>query len=349
MAKPKKEVAPQPEDSLIIETGEQIDDALSAMLAEAGDIEAKAHVYIVDDKTGEDAKIWSGPPADYDLDALAKRHGSGRYRLKVYVKTDAGNFGLRINRVFPYRLSADEDARLRAIRSGEISPSVPQGAFSLETIVAAIKAALPAPAAPAANNLGMLKEVAEIVRTLAPQPSLVAPQPAFNPLEVFRIAAQMTSEREPIERGVNASGTDVFLRLIDRFGPIFERVLQTQGQPGQPSALPAPGATPSAEASGAQPSQPSPENEAVLKLKMGLGFLVMQAQAGNEPETYADVVLDNVPEEDLKKFLASPDPVGYLAGIVPDIAKHRPWFDKLIAEVRGALKDETVDGAESAV
>lgn len=347
MAKPKKEPAPQPDDSLIIETGEQIDDALSAMLAEAGDIEAKAHVYLIDEKTGEDAKIWSGPPADYDLDVLAKRHGSGRYRLKVYVKTDAGNFGLRINRVFPYRLSAEEDARLRAIRSGEMAPpgqaQAPFNPESLVTaIVAGIRAAIPAPAAPA-NNLGMLKEVAEIVRTLAPQP-MVQAQPAFNPIDIFRAASELAADRDPIERGVNASGTDIFMRLIDRFGPAFERAMQLPPQ----GALAAPAAPVGAQSAPTPPQQPSPENEAVIKLRMGLSFLVAQAEAGNEPETYADVVLDNVPEEDLKKFLANPDPVGYLANLVPEIAKHRAWFDKLIAEVREALKDEAVDEPQRA-
>lgn len=351
MAKTKakiSEVEQQEDENVLIETGVELSDALSRLYAENGisEIEAKAHVYIVNAETGRDEKIWDGVPEDYNLSELAKKHGSGDYRLMVYVKTDAGNFGRKINRVQTYRLSPEEDARLRSIRKGELVPTQQQSqGVTAETIAqavaAALKAIMPAPVAPA-NNLGMLKEVAEIVRTLAPQPVL-STQPQFNPMEVFRLAADFARDRnrdddEPIKRGVNASGTDVFMRLIDRFGPMFAQSIQQNGN----AVL----ATPVASASEKTDTvATSPEAEAMIKLKMGIAFLVMQANAGNDPTTYADVVLDNVPQEDLMKFVNSADPVAYLANINSDVSKHAQWFKDLLEEVKAELNAPEGDAA----
>lgn len=340
-AKPAAEL-PEAVEVLDLSDSESLSPALEKMYSEMGVEEnGQANVYVhklLPD--GREAKIWNGTPAEYDLQLLAKKFGSGDYRVKLYVQHSSGRFVQKANGVYPVMLEAGEDARLEAIRSGKVD--VATGAapalnpVDLARMIAeAVRAAMPAPVAAPANNLGMLKEVAEIVRTLAPQPS-TAPQ--INPLEMLRFAAEISrdrdSDRDPLDRGVNATGTDVFIKLIDRFAPLFANALgQQQAQPGQP-ALPSPNQN-------AAEVQRQPENDPMDALKRGLAFLVMQAQAGNDPDTYVSVVLDNVPEEDLTKFLANPAPLDYLAAINPDVRKTpaiSQWFSDLLAEVKAELE-----------
>ncbi len=79
-----------------------------------------------------------------------------------------------------------------------------------------------------------------------------------------------------------------------------------------------------------------------LKLKMGIGFLLMQCNAGGAPETYAEVVLDSVPAEAVQALLAQPDPIAWLAAIEPKVQQPEnvEWFRSLIEAVREMLSDE---------
>lgn len=338
-SKPKLQVV-EVEEGDLIETGEEINLALERLYADADATpdDATAHVYLVE-ADGQEPKIWKGNAANYDLDALARKHGSGNYRLKVYVPTERGNVGCKINKVIPYRLSAEEDARLRAIRSGEM-PVLQSGAqgFTLESIVAAVKTALPAPVAIAPqNNLGMMKEVAEIVRMLAPQPQAQV-MPQFNPLELMRAAADLTRGRDDGDeapRGNRApNATDVFIKLIDRFAPAYVAAMSQAN-----AALSAPADATPTGGSGAQPAAvKSPEEEAVIKLRMGVAFLVAQAALDSDPETYADVVMDHVPADDLQKFMGNADPISYLAQFDKRVLNHREWFTELIAAVKVELE-----------
>lgn len=330
----------------LVETADDLQNALSVIMAEAGvtEHEAVAHVYLLDRESNEEPKIWKGPAEDYDLDKLAHKFGSGSYRLKVYAKDDGtGKFVLRLNRVIPYRLSAEEDARLKAIRSGEVPVSQLNGnaqpTITAETIAQAIRAAMPAPApvVPAISPIEMVKAFAEVLKAVTP----VSQVPQMNPVDVLRVAAGFIKDNtvgsDPIERGVNATGMDVFMRLVDRFAPMFEKTI-AQAVQGQPAGLPnphqmgnaQPGGTPMQPMQPVQPIQPiQPGDDVTMKLRMGLNFLCMQAQAGNDPETYADVILDNVPEKELKEMFAQPDWLDRLAAFDPNVKNHAKWFGEL--------------------
>ncbi len=346
MAKARKVVetsATPVEDVEIIETGEEINEALERLYADA-DVQpsaATAHVYFLE-PDGEEAKIWKGEAEQYDLDALARKHGSGKYRLKVYVSTERGNFGIKINRVFTYRLSAEEDARLRAIRSGEVVPNnsgVPQQSLTVEMIVAAVRAAMPA--APVQNNLGMMKEIADIVRTLAPVPVQAVAAPQINPIDMMRLFVDLRRDDGDNEapRGKSTS-TDVFMKLIDKFAPAFVAASMTPGAAQLPAM--AGNETPGA----AQAVPAAPEEDALLKLRMGISYLVAQAKKQADPQTYADVVLDTVPEDELRVLMQLPDPIAFLSQHNTEVAAYRPWFTELMKEVKAELdapEDEAAD------
>lgn len=325
----------------------ELNPALEKMYAEMGvEGDGQANVYVTKlMQDGREAKIWNGQPTDYDLMTIARKFGSGDYRVKLYVQHESGRFVMKANTIIPVMLEAGEDARIEALRTGQsVSASgapVVSAADIARAVAEAVKAVMPVPVA-AGSNLGMLKEVAEIVRTLAPQPTTTI-TPQFNPFDMMKIMAEMLRDSrsdDPLDRGVNATSTDVFLRLIDKFAPMFTEVLSKNG--AAVAALPAPsGHQPAQPATPAQPVQNPTEQEAMNGMKMGLAFLVTQAAADSDPATYAEVVLDSVPDEAITMFLQNPKPLEYLAQFDPRVMQYAQWFTDLIAAVKDAMKDES--------
>lgn len=324
-----------------IYSAEPLNEYLESVYSELGiegEIDATVHVTQFQDN-GMEAHIWRGDPADYDLESLAKKFGSGQYRVKVYVRDpNTGKKPQRANRVIAWKLTPDEDARIKQGLNAvpPLSAPTPAPLLTADAIALAVKNALPAPVvAPQINPMELMKSIGEVMRSFAPQPQ----QNSVSPMEVMRLFANVMRESrdaEPIERGVNAGPGDIFLRLIDKFAPLFEKTLA-----GQASATP----QLNAPAQTGQPPQPqlTEQDEMNLRLKMGLAFLVAQAEAGNDATTYADVVLDNVPDEALEALAKNENWFDELSAVEPKIRQHRQWFVTLMNEVREALKDEETD------
>ena len=329
-----------------IYNAEQVNEYLESVYSELGiegDVDATVHVTQFQDN-GMEAHVWRGDPADYDLEAIAKKFGSGQYRVKVYVRDPStGKKPQRANRVIAWKLTPDEDQRIKQGLSAVPPLTAPASQIVLtpEAIALAVKNALPAPTAPQMNPMELMRSFADVVKTMMPAP---APQNnAVSPMEVMRLFANVmreSREAEPIERGINAGPGDIFLRLIDKFAPLFEKTLA--GQPGQPQL--------NAPAQPGQPQQPqvTEQDEMNLRLKMGLAFLIAQAEAGNDATTYADVVLDNVPDEALSALAKSDNWFDELSAVEPKIRQHRQWFTDLMNEVREALKDDETEGGGEA-
>jgi hypothetical protein len=75
-----------------------------------------------------------------------------------------------------------------------------------------------------------------------------------------------------------------------------------------------------------------------------LGFLCGKAQTGAEPSLYAELVLDNVPDEQLMPMLNRGDLlIDDFIAIHPPVAQHREWFVGLLKEINELLApdDET--------
>lgn len=321
-------------------TADPLNEALQALYAEmgiSGDTDATVHVTQLQNDGSPEANIWRGDPSDYDLENLVKKFGSGQYRVKIYVRVESGGKPLKANRIFSWKLTAAEDAAIKAgIAAQPVASQLPQ-VLTPESIAAAIRMAMPPPA-PQVNPMAMMKDIADVIKTMMPAP-VAAPAAQINPMEIITTFAGLLRERgdnEPLERGVNANGADIFLRLIDKFAPLFEKTLSGTVIPQLSAPVAQPG----------QPEQPAPasaqsrEDEAMLRLKMGLAFLVMQAEADNDPTTYADVVLDNVPDESVKMLVENAQWLDYLAQFEPRVRRHAKWFEALREEVIEALKPD---------
>lgn len=343
-------------------SAEQLNPALALLWSElgyAGDAEAIVYISMIDSDGGE-SRLWKGSPDDYDLEALSKKFGSGSYRVKIYVKSPTGHNVVRGNQVIRIKLLPDDDARLKAARETPhhlLQPQQP--ALTAESIAAIVRASMPAPVpAPTIDFPAMLKTVAEMARAFMPVQQAQPQQLGISPLDMLKTVVSVVKEIRPA-RDVNddddgprrgATGNDIWIKMIDKFAPLFESTLR--------GALPNNGTAPQTAQIDGAPLNNNPlplaheetmqqqNDPATAQLKMGLAFLIAQASAGHDPIAYADVVMDNTPEDSLEGLISLPDPVAYCITIDPRIADHREWFTVLFKEIKDAFADDDNTGEE---
>jgi len=74
-----------------------------------------------------------------------------------------------------------------------------------------------------------------------------------------------------------------------------------------------------------------------MMLTMQVNNLVNQAAAGKDPALYADLIIDNMSEAQIREFLGQPDLKAFLVSINPNVSNYWPWFEKLQSEVMAGL------------
>jgi hypothetical protein len=340
-------------------TSETLNPALQSLYVELGmEGECEATVFVSHKTKSEpEASIWRGDPDAYDLPTLAKKFGSGEYRVKVYVRQPDGKRVCRANKVFPWKLSAEDEERLA--NGGVKSPVLTQGDIAV-AVAEAMKGILPAMQQPAQqiNPMDQMKIMLEMAKAMTPPPAPQIDQMAMmrNTIEMMQLMKEERGEDEPRSRGEKAGSWDAVLALINKFGPLAAGMLQQQmvqqgsETPAYQDPLPqlenTPTATPPAPVSPvvngsmnvvAEKQQESDEMFAKQQLKLGIGFLLNGCKQGGSAQSYADMVIDNVPIETLDAMMAQPDPYQVLLTAAPEIAPHEAWFRELLGEVKTIL------------
>lgn len=308
--------------------------------AQIGEADSQSKVFVYKQMPGaKEAKVWTGVPGEFDLHAIAMNFGSGDYRVKMYSPTDRGNLGVRLNKVLTELLTPEEERAL-ARRRGE-TPMETSGAPLTESRVAEIvastlRAAMPAQAQ--ADPFVQMERLSAIMKNMQPS----TPAPSMDSLAlitgVAKIFRDLTPDRDPIDKGVNAGPFDLLMKYAEPIMKIVTTNAQNQAATAPALPAPAPGAT--AANPGTTPPTATPEDDPMFMLKMGIRFLVEQAKRDADPQLYADMVIDQVPPDDLKQLIAAPDFVAVLAQFNADVPNHRAWFERLKAEVIEGLKPE---------
>ncbi len=303
------------------------------------------------DGMNHEGRVWDGDAEACNMQTIGKRFGSGQYRVKVYVKHPVTRKPvLKTSKEIGVILDAEDEARLKApiappaqsggLTMADVQVMIQQGIGSiLPTIQQAIQ--------PPQNPLGMMKELAEVMRTLQPPPAPAQTGGLSQMKDMIEIVHLMREGNEaPI--GPGAGTMDVLMKLAEKFGPALASVVQQQAAQQAPAQQPVPQVTmPALQNNPAPAVQPTPtEDEAMkaqeMQLRMGIGFLVSMAEAKAAPEPYADVILDNVGDEMVNNWLALPEgPLPTLIKIDPRVEQHRAWFERVVAELRVAMTPET--------
>jgi hypothetical protein len=334
-------------------SGESLSPALQIMYSEMGlSDETVAEVFVskeLGDSKGSSPGVWRGSPDDYNLESIAKTHGSGDYRVRVYI-TANGHKTKRGEKVYQWLLSpADEAKRLAAPQSAQ-SESLTRNDIAT-MVVDILRQTMPVMQQQPPMDVSKMFEMSlAMAKMMQPQ------QTNTDPLGMMKLFLEMQNSIKTESNGgeskeVGATTNDLILGLIDKFGePLAQIVMAGRAQEAAQQAT----VTISQQPQNVEynPVNTKPINSIesdqeqmrlmqAQQLKMGIAFLVDQAVAGNPFETYAEVAIDFVPAEALDEILAQADPVAWLAVFDHRVGEHKEWFGKMLDEVKKILNDST--------
>jgi hypothetical protein len=352
MAKKTPEVATDTSELNLSELldAESLNPALEQIYAELGGeahTRVTVYVYKAIAETGKEPQVWKGPPDDYDLMAIAKRFGSGDYRVKIYAPTERGNPAMKTNQVVPILLDPAEDARIEATRRGDAPLSTGAPAMTEARMAEMIAAAIAKnqPAAPTVDPMAMMQSVVGMVKQMLP--AQAAPQSGGGFQEVLSAATSLLS----LTRQLGGGNDDIPRKgekvdLGGAFGlkglALLEKMVE-----GHLSKGTAPVQQPANSAVNAETELTAEQLEELETLRFALKQAVKSAKAGEPAEQFAEMAYDHVSTEIIAGLYSDPKWFETIVANVPDAASYRPWFEKLRSElIRFAQEDKllTADG-----
>lgn len=351
MAKARKPTAPPTEkiaDAEEFDFSDALDAAslsphlarLQAELGVDGDGAAfKVHVSRITAE-GKDARVWDGPPEDYDLMHIARQYGgSGDYRVKLYGPHETGRTVIRANEIMTVLLSPEEDRALHERRN----PQLPQNnGFDLQAMVAAITQAntamlAPLLARPTANPLDDLAKLAEVVKTMMPAPvtPVVATGNSFaEMLANFRALKELTA---PAAAETGDTGSYALNKGVDVIASMMAEHTKNRATP----QLAAPVPVVNTAVAELHTSEENEEMQLQAKLlAFRLRALNTKAVAKAVARDEAESIYEDLPDDVLHMLQQDPRWFKFLCQLVPECAPQREWFELLrIRIVEMGLED----------
>lgn len=340
-----------------------VEDEIDAeMGAGGGAAEYKMKVYRIPADGGPKPHLFdmAGEKRETLLTKLRNEYGDGVYLVRLYKSTN-GNF----QQYKVYRVAVERPTFQTPPAShggSALEMAIQKQSELLARLVERISAPAPAPAiapAPSAGMgdiVGMMRDLAGVMKDMMPSPPPAAPASNISPLELMTEAIRMAKElqSEGRERGVfdmvgDFINSPLMAKIADQLPGAVPQTHQRQIAPPPPTqsravpthtaveplpqgATAAPIAPPSASVASPAPDagisaeQQNMANEFLTQLSVIVG----RARANADPTLYAEVVGDMVEPAILDQLLALPDPIGMLATYNPEVAKHRAWFGQLI-------------------
>ena len=188
------------------------------------------------------------------------------------------------------------------------------------------------------------------------------PDPVKSIGEILQIARDLS------DTGVGGESNSM-TKLLEMAMPMVVPLISRMATPAAPAAAPIdiprrpapvvsaplsanPSVNPSVNPSTA-PANVNPAPDEAMNLSMILGMLVGAAKANREPVTYAEMLLDQMPEDkwgDMEAILKTPTYLATLFG--PENAArleiYRPWFDRLRDEILAGMSPDDANASPGA-
>lgn len=319
------------------------------VLSDLGGIEdVKVSVYRTGrEYHGKQIFIASMAPEEFSLEYLRDKCGGGDFR--IHIRKDGGLIANRAVSVEKQKEKTDVETLAEMMKQNNIQNNQNQNSDGLERMVETMstgfsqlgqmliqmqsnQAPAPAPVDPTAQMTSMLAMMASMKDIMSNK------EPVINPMDGILKGIELAKEIVPKEGEANTF--DVLLESIKTFGkPIAEMAGQLTNKtlPNNtinhlPAGMPQ-----------KQPQAPQPPNEgAMFKIlvKHQVSMLLKQAARGADPGLYADLILDQLSEDQIQKFLGDPNWFANITAIVPEITNYQDWFTQLHDFVMASLTDE---------
>jgi hypothetical protein len=158
-----------------------------------------------------------------------------------------------------------------------------------------------------------------------------------DPFTMMKSVMDLVRDMQPPGEGAGGM-MDLAEKFITKFGPLITKAVETAQEQAPALAPPAaqplarPAQQPIARPGNGGISQTPEENEIMFQqqmLKFFLNTLISAASLNADPVTYADMILDQVPEEIVEKWIESEDLMRELAKHDPRVSTFPQWFAQL--------------------
>lgn len=199
---------------------------------------------------------------------------------------------------------------------------------------------------PGPDIVSMLTGAAPLILALK---EVFQPKNSSGELSTFMKAAEFMKSINAPEKEGESNFYDFAGKLASTFGgPLMElstkmadnplannpikNIPSTQGE--QPMA------TANTNNSQIPPAQePNSNDRQIAALKNQLVMLAFQASRGSDSLLYADLIIDQVPIEQLNTFINRPDALEFLISVEPGVGNYKQWFGELLNNIRNVITD----------
>lgn len=354
----------------------QLEDDIDAELAKVtadfdkddNDVNLEVRIYKTVPNSTELDYLFTCTPAEFPIvDRVRDEYGGGKYQVRIY--REAGGkkslfrrFSFRIGSPRPFAqhhapAKSGVDDMANVVRA--MAENQQKQMEQFQTMMVNMQRT--AQPAQQTSMVDMMQGIAAMMGAM--QQLMPKPQPATGGIET--LIQGMTLAKDLLgESGGGGSERNLYDTLtetVKTFGPVMAGALSnpsprahrrtpdpamTPGKTPPPPQLPRP-KQPANSGTHEQPqNQPAQPSEAermnaikMQQLKMYTGMLVQKAQENSDPSLYAELILDNVSDEDLDRFLLGEHGLDNLAKIHGGVDHHRAWFNSLRDEVLALLKE----------
>ena len=290
-------------------------------------------------------------PESFELDDLRDVYNGGEFRLYV---SKNGTL-LKIIKVLVEPGLAKKEPADAAASAPDVASVVRE-----EISRALPRQREPASAAPAPFDLSALPAIitaiAGAITALRPPPPppvpVVAPAGADPNAMINMLLKGMDIMKDIKESSGGDGEPKTLMGLMSDLirSPMAQAAVAAMAQP-QPATpkLPAPRPQQPQQPTAA-PEPPASTQEPTNMFAMYLSQLVKKAEAGSDPTLYAELILDQLPDETIIELLnKKPSTMDFLIATVPQVANHRQWFETLVEVVARAFEDDAENDGEGGV
>lgn len=289
-------------------------------------------------------------PAEFTEDKVRDQFGSGSYMVHVRVNNKIRT--RKILNIAPYLGAAPALAPSGATASVEtrqLAETMQNGFKELSVLflqgIQAIAANQPKPK----STEDFLREMSLMKQIFHTDPP-PAPAPGPDPLAMVEMALHLSEKITP--RQGEPSAGEIILEAVKSFAPtINEMIGQRQAQEIGPDIEgPAPMPLPAPVQPFAAPSPaPTQENQNVdITTRIYVNTLLAAAANGADPDTYANNILDLLPDEKVLEFVNKPNWFDEVGKSVPAAIPHKVWFEELKARIIDLTSEEIEPSVDEA-
>lgn len=322
----------------------QMDKIFQEFGGDTNDVEFKINVRRSIPNRGETEHCFSCLPSELPItDRIKEEYGSGAYEIWIY----------KAGKIFKRRKLNIAKALKQPIlnpvnNNNDVSQLILAMSENNRQNMEQIKTLIAPSAKPPMDILQMVTVGTTLITALK---EVLIPPVQSNPMETFMQAATFMNDMKS-EGSKESNGFDMIGKLAQTFGPgIMDmsnklaahqpRIPAQLTQPAQPAETPTQPIQPTNQT--AVTSMPDQLTQQELgQLKQQLGMLVQMAHGGKDSALYADLIMDQVPEEYINKYILRPDVIPFLISVEPNIEHFKEWFVELHKHIDAAFTDDDI-------